>query len=88
LHPEDLTVDDRDMAKLRANQPVITEVRTLTKSGKTVWVHVYAHPIWDTEREELVGVYGAVQDITERKRAEEALRQRAEELAALSGLGR
>ena len=34
LHPDDLTVDDRDMEKLRTNQPVITEVRTLTKSGQ------------------------------------------------------
>ena len=70
LHPDDLAVDDRDMEKLRANQPVITEIRTLTKSGKTVWVRVYAHPVLDAERKELVGIYGAVQDITERKRAE------------------
>ena len=73
LHPDDLAVDDRDMEKLRANQPVISEIRTLTKSGKTVWVRVYAHPVVDTERKELVGIYGAVQDITERKRAEAIL---------------
>ena len=73
LHPDDLAVDDRDMEKLRANQPVITEIRTLTKSGKTVWVRVYAHPVLDAERKELIGIYGAVQDITERKRAEEIL---------------
>ena len=71
MHPDDLTVDDRDMEILRANRPVITEIRTLTQSGKTVWVRVYAHPVWDAERKELVGLYGAVQDITARKRAEE-----------------
>ena len=75
LHPDDLAVDDRDMEKLRANQPVVTQVRTLTKSGRVVWVQVYAHPVWDAERKELVGIYGAVQDITERKRAEEALQE-------------
>jgi PAS domain S-box-containing protein len=73
LHPDDLAVDDRDMEKLRANQPVISEIRTLTKSGKTVWVRVYAHSVLDAESKELVGIYGAVQDITERKRAEEIL---------------
>ncbi len=73
LHPDDLAVDDRDMEKLHANQPVITEIRTLTKSGKTVWVRSYAHPVLDAERKELIGIYGAVQDITERKRAEEIL---------------
>ena len=73
LHPDDLAVDDRDMEKLCANQPVISEIRTLTKNGKMVWVRVYAHPVLDAERKELVGIYGAVQDITERKRAEEIL---------------
>jgi signal transduction histidine kinase len=33
-------------------------------------VRVYAHPSWDPERELLVGIYGAVQDITERKGVE------------------
>ena len=88
LHPDDLAVDDRDMEKLRANQPVISEIRTLTKSAETVWVRVYAHPVLDAERKELVGIYGAVQDITERKQAEMELRQHAEELAALNTLGR
>ena len=73
LHPDDLTVDDRDMEKLRAHQPAISEIRTITKNGNTVWVRVYAHPVMDAERRELVGIYGAVQDITDRKRAEEIL---------------
>ncbi len=73
LHPDDLAMDDRDLEKLRANQPVVSEIRTLTKDGKTVWVRVYAHPVLDAESKELVGIYGAVQDITERKRAEEII---------------
>jgi len=73
LHPDDLAKDDRDLEKLRANQPVVSEIRTLTKKGKTVWVRVYAHPVMDAECKELVGINGAVQDITERKRAEEII---------------
>ncbi len=79
LHPDDRTQDDRDLEKLRVGEPVITEVRTLTKSGETVWVRVYAHPVLD-ERRELIGIYGAVQDITARKRAEEEIRRLNEEL--------
>ncbi len=80
VHPDDLAVDDCDMEKLRANQPVVSEIRTRTKSGQTVWVQVYAHPVWDEERQKLVGIYGAVQDITARKRAEEEIRQLNQEL--------
>ncbi len=84
LHPDDLAVDDRDMEKLRAGQSVITEVRTFTKSGKMVWVRVYAQPVLNAENKELVSIYGAVQDITERKQAEEALKLNMEQLVALN----
>jgi PAS domain S-box-containing protein len=70
LHPDDLAQDARDMDALRQNRPVVTEVRTINKNGETRWVRVYGHPRWDPVRKQLVGIYGAVQDITERKRAE------------------
>ena len=73
LYPEDVTQDAKDMETLRANKPVISEVRTFTKSGQLRWVRVYAHPVWDTERNQMVGIYGAVQDITRRKQAEEEI---------------
>jgi len=75
LFPEDIELDERDMNKLRANQSVVSEIRTLTKSGKVVWVRVYAHPAWDEKTNSLVGINGAVQDITERKLAEEELKK-------------
>ena len=73
VHPDDLAIDDSDLEKLRANQPVVSEIRTLTKGGKTVWVQVYAHPVLDAVSKKLVGIYGAVKDITERKHAEEII---------------
>lgn len=73
LHPEDVAQDVKDMETLRCNKPVITEVRTFTKSGQLRWVRVYAHPVWDAERSQLAGIYGAVQDITRRKHAEEEI---------------
>ena len=75
LHPNDLAVDDLDLEKLHANKPVISEVRTLTKNGQLVWVRVYAQPVLDAENKKLIGIYGAVQDITDRKRAEAELRK-------------
>jgi PAS domain S-box-containing protein len=83
LHPDDQAVDDRDLEKLRAGQPITSEIRTLTKDGKTVWVQVYAHPVLDPDSKELVEIYGAVQNITARKLAEVEIRHRSEEFAAL-----
>ena len=70
LHPDDVEQDARDMETLRQNRAVVTELRTFTKSGELRWVRVYGHPVWDPARQQLVGIYGAVQDITERKQAE------------------
>lgn len=70
VHPDDLEQDARDMEMLRRNQQVVSEVRTIHKDGRIRWVQSYAHPVWDEEKNELVGIYGAVQDITDRKRIE------------------
>jgi PAS domain S-box-containing protein len=70
LHPDDREQDARDMDALRANRQVVTEVRTIMKSGEMRWVRVWGHPVWDPVKNQLVGIYGAVQDITERKKVE------------------
>lgn len=71
LHPDDVEKDNNDMKQLSANKSVVTEVRTFNKQGETVWVRVYAYPVWNKTLNKLQGVYGAVQNITEQKRAEE-----------------
>ncbi|HVF26382.1 MAG TPA: PAS domain S-box protein, partial [Anaerolineales bacterium] len=70
VHPDDLEQDAQDMEKLRNNQRVISELRTIHKDGTIRWVKSYAHPVWDEEQSRLIGIYGAVQDITDRKRIE------------------
>ena len=71
IHPEDIAQDERDMGMLRANQRVVSEIRTLRKDGSICWTRVYAHPIWDAEKDQLAGIYGAVQDINEQKKVEQ-----------------
>ncbi len=70
LHPDDRVQDDRDMAALHANRPVVSTLRTLTREGEERFVRVYAHPVWSYAEDRLAGVYGAVQDVTEAQRAE------------------
>lgn len=83
IHPDDKERDAQDLARLRANQKVVTEIRLIRKDGNIRWVRSYGHPIWDNKTGQLAGIYGAVQDITDRKQIELSLRQRADEMALL-----
>ena len=80
LYPDDIEIDNTDMEKLRSNQKISSEVRTFKKDGSVVWVKVYANPIMNPDKTELIGVKGAVQDIMERKLAEEKLLKLMNEL--------
>jgi len=71
VHPEDIEKDAQDMEILRNNQKVVSEIRTIHKDGSIRWVRSYTHPIWDSEKDQLAGVYGAVQDITLQKQVEQ-----------------
>ena len=83
LHSDDLKMDERDLAALKNNQKVISELRMIHKNGDIRWVQVHASPLWDAEHQQLTGIYGAVQDITERKKAEMALRASEEQYRVL-----
>lgn len=83
LYPGDFETDNHDMQMLNLNQKVITELRTIRKNGEVVWVRVYSQPIWDEEHNRLVGINGAVQDITDRKKVEEEINKSVEEFKAL-----
>ena len=73
LHPDDIEKDNQDFEKLQKNNKLVTDVRTFAKDGRIIWVRVYAHPVWDYQNNELVGIYGGVKDITESKLVETAL---------------
>jgi PAS domain S-box-containing protein len=70
LHPDDFETDEQAYKKLLQNHDVINEVRTFHKTGKIVWLRVYAHPVWDEKEKRVTAIVGAVQDITQEKRAE------------------
>ena len=78
LHPEDIEKDAQALEILKTNQQVVHDVRTYTKEMEVQWVRVYAHPVWDENQSRLVGIVGAVQDISKQHDAEEReLRRRA-----------
>ncbi|MCC7117809.1 MAG: PAS domain S-box protein [Anaerolineales bacterium] len=72
LHPEDSAKDAADLEALKRNQNLISEIRTLKKSGELCWVRISARPIWDSAKNRVGGIIGSAQDITTLKLAEEA----------------
>ncbi|VAW28286.1 diguanylate cyclase/phosphodiesterase (GGDEF & EAL domains) with PAS/PAC sensor(s), partial [hydrothermal vent metagenome] len=68
LHPDDIVIEKAAIEKLRKNQKATMEIRIKHKSGRIIWVRSSSFPIWDYEKNRLVGIMGAVKDITEKKR--------------------
>ncbi len=75
LHPDDLEVARRHVARLLTNRPDVAEFRFLTREEEVRWLRDYAHPIWDEKAGRVVRIIGASRDITETRRKEQALRE-------------
>ena len=82
IHPDDLEKDSNDTATIKANHTVVTEIRTYCKDRSLRWARIYAHPVWDEARQRVVGIVGAVQDITEQKLIEKDRESLIRELEA------
>ncbi|MCB2215222.1 MAG: PAS domain S-box protein [Desulfobulbaceae bacterium] len=65
----------------RTGKGAVLEEQAL-HNGQRIWIQARSEVVYDTEGK-FIGMRGTVQDITERKRIEEELRQRAEELERL-----
>ena len=73
VYPDDMHIPISQLKILMTGEPSTIECRFVRKDGKIGWVRIYAHPVWDTHQQRTTHIYGAVQDITERKRTEEEL---------------
>lgn len=76
LHPDDREKDAEGMRKLMEKQDVVNlDLRVFIKNGDIRWERVFAHPVWSEEENRLIGIVGAVQDVTDQKQAEELLKE-------------
>ncbi len=83
-HPDDLQGDLDNMARLLCGEipSFIMEKRYLRKDGSIVWVNLNVAPLW-RPGEKPTHHIAIVEDITERKRTEEALRESEQAIRAL-----
>ena len=72
---EELAVAQHRLQRLLAGQEDVSEYRIITRNGETRWLRDYGRAVWDEAAGRVTRIYGAVEDITERKRAEEKLRK-------------
>ncbi len=75
IHPQDQDIAKKRRQLLLAGQPDVSEFRIITKDGKVRWLRDHSRPIWDNSQKQVIGIYGAAQDITDHRQTEEALRQ-------------
>jgi PAS domain S-box-containing protein len=83
LHPDDLPIARQHLQTHLAGLPDVREYRVISRSGQVRWIRDYGQPVLDQDEGRVVRLYGAAQDITEQVEAEEALRHKLEEQAAL-----
>ena len=82
IHPDDMSIAEKRFERLLQGQVDVTEFRIITKSGEVRWLRDHGYPVVDTKTGQVIRIYGAAQDITQRRRDEETLRRQAAELAA------
>ena len=69
--PADAEVVKGQLAEILAGRAVVVDFRLTCKDGSVRWVRDYARPVRDEATGRVARIYGAVQDISERKEAEE-----------------
>jgi PAS domain S-box-containing protein len=73
--PEDRPIAQQRLQRLLAGEEDVSEYRIVTRDGETRWLRDYGRAVWDESAGHVTRIYGAVEDITDRKLAEEKLRE-------------
>ena len=84
IYPDDHHLKQSQIETLLSGQPKIVEYRILNNNGDFRWLLDYGYPVWCDRDQRVLKIYGAVQDITERKLADEALRKSEERYKTLT----
>src|SRR5205807_685861 len=72
IRPDDRPIGEERRRVLLSGQTSVDECRIITKDGAVRILQAYARPVWDSADGRIVRIYGAGQDLTEQRPAEEA----------------
>ena len=75
IHSDDRPAALERISRLLAGQDDVSEFRIVRPDGGVRWVRDHGRPVWDDAQRRVIGIYGAVQDVTERRSVEEQLLQ-------------
>ncbi|MDP3565465.1 MAG: PAS domain S-box protein, partial [Methanoregula sp.] len=81
-HPDDRQISEKALEQLRNIGSAVRECRIVRPDGSIVWIHDKSHLIFD-EHDTPIRLEGITSDITERKKAEEAIRSREEQFRVI-----
>ncbi|MBI2427257.1 MAG: PAS domain S-box protein [Ignavibacteriales bacterium] len=84
IDPDDLNRIGDSISMIRSGLSAIIEYRIKTKEGNIKWLRDYIQPIVDPSSNAVLLYTGGVQDITERKRIEDELRNSEERFRAIA----
>ena len=84
IHPEDRSAFAQAFDELLAGRERTIDVRIVTRAGELRWLRMYRRPVWDAAEGRVVRYFGAAHDITQARRAEQAVRLLAEASVALA----
>ncbi len=73
VYPDDMPIVEASTSTMLRGEPDVSEFRIIARDGTIQWLRVHVQPVWDTRQQRIVRVYGAAQNITQRKEAEQAL---------------
>lgn len=82
-HPEDRPIVHLRKQRILAGQSDVSEFRIMTRQGEVRWMHSYTLPQSDPHNGQVVRAIGVMHDITERKSAEDLLRDSEERYRSL-----
>ncbi len=76
IHPDDASIAQEQFARFEAGQSHTTEYRLIRVDGEIIWIRDSGQVRQVTDQgHNILTIYGVVSNITERKQAEEALRE-------------